>query len=1090
MKIKLSFFVALSVLILNSASGFAQMNWKKMDKSKQSPNAALFVKKENMPKKYDLFSLKTKALKMAESTQIELPNASGSLSKFTLKESTNLSPKLAAKFPMISSYTAYGIDDPTAMAKISVGTDGFHAVIFSARETTVYIDPYTKDKKTFIAYKRDQLNPSDDVFTCQVEDFTKNTANLEQNFLRTANDGNLRTYRMAIVSSGEYAQFHLNNQNIAANATVQVKKAAVLSAMNTTLARVNGIFEKDMGIRMVLVDNNDDVIFLDANNDGITDGSPSEMIDEVQTICDTRIGNANYDIGHIFSVGGDGLAGLGVVCQTGGKARGVTGRSEPIGDPYDIDFVVHEIGHQFGATHTQNNNCQRTNQTAVETGSGSTIMGYAGICSPNVQNNSDDYFHAVSIAQMSSTVLSTASCAVVTSTNNSAPVANAGADFSIPKSTPFVLRGSATDAQGIASLTYNWEQTDTEIATMPPVSTSIVGPMFRSLPSKTTPNRYMPDLATVVAGNLSTTWEVIPSVARELNFSFLVRDNNIGGGSLSRDDAKITVTNAAAFTVSAPSTQVSWDVGSSQTITWNVGATNTAPINCQNVNIKLSTDGGLTFPIILKSNTTNDGSEEIIIPNNPTEQARILVEAADNIFYNVNASSFVINSTKPTFILNPQNPIETVCNIGNQTASFVLDLDFVNGFSEDVSFSATGQPTNTTVTFNPTTTNIDGNVTMQIGNLNGVVAQNYNINITGTSRSITQQIDVVLNVNSNQFEEVVLTSPSNNATEIPIKATLNWENDNNFASFQIQLANNINFTDIIATNNVSTNSFTTTSLLGNTDYYWRVKPLNSCGEGNFSSPFKFRTLTPSYCESTFTDEPGGSEHITNVTFGNINNDSGNDTADGYQDFTSISTTLQRGDTNEISVTFNTAGFQDHCFVFIDWNQDFEFDLTDEKYDLGVEFEDVGTRTFTITVPDNALFGSTRMRVLIEYEDPNDGSGIGPCDEDHLTEWGETEDYTITIVDDVNSIDDTTFESFNLYPNPVKGEFNLTFLTSNPNQVVLQLYDLSGRLIEEKEYANVGNYFSKQVFFNRPSAGLYLLKITNGEEVTTRKLIMQ
>ena len=461
---------------------------------------------------------------------------------------------------------------------------------------------------------------------------------------RNADDGNLRTFRLAIVCSGEYAQFHLTRQGVSSTATDAVKKAAVLSAMNTSMTRINGVYERDLGVKMEIVANNDIIIFLDASTDNITDGNARTMIGEVQTICDAEIGTANYDIGHIFSIGGAGLAGLGVVCVTGQKARGVTGIGSPVGDPYDIDYVSHEMGHQFGATHTFSNSCggNRTNSTAVEPGSGSTIMAYAGLCGPNVQSNSDDHFHAVNIDQMWSTIQGSASCATVTSNGNTAPTSNAGADFSIPKSTPFVLRGVGTDVDTGNVLTYNWEQIDTEIATMPPLSTNTGGPAFRSSPSSTSPDRYMPALATVIAGNISTTWEVVPSVARELNFSLVVRDNNAGGGNSARDNMKVTVANDDVFTVSTPNSAVTWNAGTTQTISWNKGTTDTAPINCQNVNIKLSIDGGITFPITIVSNTPNDGTEDIVIPNNTTTSARIMVEAADNIFYNINSTNFNI----------------------------------------------------------------------------------------------------------------------------------------------------------------------------------------------------------------------------------------------------------------------------------------------------------------------------------------------------------------------------------------------------------------------------------------------------------------
>ncbi|SHM97587.1 reprolysin-like metallopeptidase [Polaribacter sp. KT 15] len=1004
MVIKLNKFFISALFICFSLTVQGQEIWQKIDQK----NSALQKKElrsfKNFPDKFSLYNLdvnqvKTNLNSKAKTafTTIKLPNSEGDLELFKLKESSNFEKGLAEKFPSIKSYTAIGITNPTSFAKVSVGLDGFHAVIFSTNGKTVYVDPYSKDNKEYIVYKTSDLKEEDHHFKCDVEEVASKQIAPEI-AAKSLNDGNLRTFRLALVCSGEYAQFHLNNQGISAAASDSEKKAAVLSAMNTSMTRVNGLFEKDLAVKMVIVANNDEVIFLDADTDNITDGDPDEMIDEVQTIADARIGTANYDIGHIFSIGGDGLAGLGVVCVTGQKAKGVTGRSSPIGDPYDIDFVAHEMGHQFGATHTQNNDCQRTNTTAVEPGSASTIMGYAGICAPNVQGQSDDYFHAVSIKQMQNVIASTASCATLTSNNNSAPVASAGLDYSIPKSTPFVLRGNATDADGVSSLTYNWEQTDNEVGTMPPNSTNNVGPMFRSLPSKVSSDRYMPALATVISGSVSSTWEVLPSVAREMNFSLLVRDNNNTGGGTSRDDMVVTVEDADAFTVTSQNTATVWDAGSSQTITWNKGTTDVAPINCANVNIRLSIDGGLTFPIILAANTANDGSEVISVPNNVTTQARILVEAADNIFYNVNSVNFEIESTTPSFLITNTSGELSACNTGNQTVDYILNLDFINGYSENVTFAATGNPSGSEVSFNPTSINSDGNVTLSVSNLDGITAGDYEINIAANSTGVNQTINLNLNITDANLAVTTLLTPTNQATEVSLIEILTWQEDVNASFYNVEVSSNSNFTDIVSSGTSSTNNYQVNNLNPDTEYYWRVKGVNNCNEGAFSTPFRFTTETPEYCAATYTDEAGGSEHITNVTFNSINNTSGNDTVDGYQDFTSINTNVFRNETYTITVTFDTAGFQDHCYVFIDWNRDFLFDKETERYDLGTKLEDISTATFSINVPSDAKFGKTTMRVLIEYDDPDDGFGDGPCDADQKTEWGEVEDYSITVTE--------------------------------------------------------------------------------------------
>lgn len=804
----------LFVFYLSIANLFSQQLWTRIHKDAITQQKKRTFSTNSLPKQYVLMSLDLDRFKntlsslesknTSNSKIIQLPNANGKLVRFSIKETSYLASGLAEKFPMIKSFSAQGIDNPSSSAKISIGKDGVHAIIFSANEGTSYINPYTKDYKEYIIYKKSSLASIKDEFLCEVED-TVQEKNISPSQRKNADDGNLRTYRMAIACTGEYAQFHINNQGVSSTASDTEKKAAVLSAMNTTITRINAVYEKDLAVRMIIVDNNDALIFLNADTDGLTNNDANTLIDESQAKCDNIIGDANYDIGHTFSTGAGGLAQLNSVCVTNYKAQGVTGRSRPIGDTYDIDYVAHEVGHQFGATHTFNNSCDgnRSSSTAVEPGSGSTIMGYAGICSPNVQNVSDDYFHAVSIAQMWNHVQGAGSCATSTSTGNNAPTANAGNDVSIPKSTPFVLKGEATDADGTSSLTYTWEQIDNEVATMSPVSTNTGGPMFRSLSPSKSPNRYMPALSTVLSGNTSTTWEVLPSVARELDFALTVRDNHLGGGNSARDDIKVTVTDAEAFTVTTPSSAVSWGVGSTQTITWNKGTTDQSPINCANVNIKLSTDGGLTYPITLKSNTPNDGSEDIIIPDNPTTNARILVEAADNIFYNINNVNFSIFPTAPTYSIVNNTGDMSVCNVATNELVFDFDYNTLYGFNETVNLSYSGAPANSTVTLSNPSISSDGKFTLTVTNLTNVTKGDYTITVTATSGTITKSVDILLNVNDrlcnssgNILSQLSITNVTFNDINNSSTKTTGYSDFTN-QSTEIVRGNNYNLTTVI-----------------------------------------------------------------------------------------------------------------------------------------------------------------------------------------------------------------------------------------------------------------------------------------------------
>lgn len=578
---------------------------------------------------------------------LKFPMHDGNMETFQVYNAPVMHPDLAAKFPNIHSYVGFGTTDKTAMIRFSVTLFGFHGFISSGKTGSTYIDTYTKDLDYYIVYNKKNI-VSNRSFECLVED--EPSEEIEPVFFSprntnsiNANSGIFRTYRLAMACTIEFSAFHINAAG-ANNATLEAKKAVVLAAMNVTMTRVNGIFEKDMALTMQLIPNNDEIIFIDS--DSFNNNNSSQLINQSQTVINSFIGSANYDIGHTVSTGGGGLAQLNSPC-TNSKARGITGASSPVGDPFDVDYVAHEMGHQYGATHTFNNSCDGniSNATAVEPGSGSTIMAYAGICAPNVQNNSDPHFHAVSLAQMDNFVAGIGDCSENQQNFNTAPVINFIPNYTIPASTPFFLPGNATDTDNDV-LTFCWEQTNNNISQQPPVSTSASGPNFRSLPPSSSPVRYLPQLPTVLLGSTQDTWEVVPDVSRTMNFALVVRDNvAVLGGQTARRNMTVTTHNTGqAFTVTSQNqSNVTWLANESHAITWNVAGTTSAPINTQNVKILLSTDGGQNFDIVLLESTPNDGNENIVVPNNISSQfCRIMVQGVGNIFYNVNTTPFSI----------------------------------------------------------------------------------------------------------------------------------------------------------------------------------------------------------------------------------------------------------------------------------------------------------------------------------------------------------------------------------------------------------------------------------------------------------------
>ena len=576
---------------------------------------------------------------------IYIPIPDGSFQRFKFYESPTMEPELQAKYPEIRTYTGQGIDDPYATIKLDFTPHGFHAQILSPNGR-VFIDPHNQgDIYHYISYYTKDYKKAAE-FECQVfyDEHTIEEPNYNIEAPLAPSGSQLRTYRLANAATGEYTIFH--------GGTVTLGLAAVTTSVN----RVNGVYEKEVAVRMVLVANNNLIIYTNPSTDPYSNNDGFAMLSQNISNLNSVIGSANYDIGHVFSTGGGGVAYLGVVC-TSNKAGGVTGSPSPIGDPFDIDYVAHEMGHQFKANHSFNGNagsCAGSNRnasTAYEPGSGSTIMAYAGICgSQNLQSNSDAYFHVISFDEIVAftTTGSGNSCAVITNTGNNPPVVTVpSGGFYIPKSTPFSLTGSATDPNGDA-LTYCWEEFDLGPAGAPN-SPSGDAPIFRSFTPVSSPTRIFPKVSDLV-NNTSTIGELLPSYARNLKFRLTVRDNRAGGGGVDRKQINFAVDgNSGPFVVTSPNTSVSWYGNTSQTVTWNVANTNASPVNCSNVRILLSTDGGYNFNTVILSSTPNDGSEIITVPNLPTTQARIKVEAVGNIFFDISNANFtIINNPVPS----------------------------------------------------------------------------------------------------------------------------------------------------------------------------------------------------------------------------------------------------------------------------------------------------------------------------------------------------------------------------------------------------------------------------------------------------------
>lgn len=1088
-----------TIMLLVSFAGFSQTKsiWKPIRETELSSEPK--VRRSSFPTHYELFQLDLNSLKTAllaapmrdvkgkSKLIIELPNTQGQLEHFRVVETPCMEPALAAKYPMIKAYAAQGIEDPTATARFSVTQFGLHSMTLSGEKSTVFIDPYTEDRANYIVYSKSSLVKDSNNFACLTEQGIELPSLKSSNSMLSTDDKKLRTYRLAQSCDAEYGNI------FAGSGTDAQKRANIQAQMALTITRVNGVYEKDLAITLIFIANNDQLIYYgDVNSDPWN----GEYNTQTGITIDGTVGFDAYDIGHNFNTDGGGNAGcIGCVCSTNDdpnsgfhKGTGMTGMDTPTGDAFDIDYVAHEMGHQFGGFHVQSSSGCRSGSglTEVETGSGSSIMGYAGICPANVQNHSDDYFGYVNIRDISANVKTgvSSACPQITDFVNNPPTANAGGDYVIPKSTPFALTGVGSDPDGDA-ITYNWEQNDpgNPNSAAAPNATRAVGPMFRTLPSSTSPTRYFPKMATVLTGATSNTWEVCPSIARDLNFSLTVRDNKAGGGQTASDLMKVTVNaTAGPFIVTAPNTAVSWGPGSTQTVTWNVAGTDTNGINAKFVDIYLSNDTAGSFPVLLASKVPNDGSETISVPNTAGTQNRIMVKAYDNIFFDVSNANFTIPAATSTFfagfngVAGEQN--KSACT--GSSISYTIDYKALAGFSGTTSFSATGNPAGTTVTFSPTTLSGDGTVTMTVSNTTGAAAGFYTLAVTATSGATSKAFNYYLELFNSTFPAMALQTPADQAVGLPTTVTATWAANSNATSYDIQLANDQAFTIIVATGTTTGTSYTFNGLYQTSNYFWRVMPKNVSCSGSYSAGFKFTTG-----QTTCTDFYSTNVPLTISASGAPTvNSTLSVPSGGTINSISVSMDITHTWINDLgAILISPAGTQINLFT--------NPCTSDDIQDIQATFDDNGSAVVCGTTPGisgtvlplqplsglagQSSTGTWTLRIKDYYN--QDGGAING--------WS----LNICTVSPALAVNENTLANFNLYPNPNNGNFTINFDADNSSPVEVKVFDLRGREIYSNKYTNQ-SLFDETINLDAVQSAVYLLKVKNGNRSVTKKIVIE
>ena len=637
LKISLLFTMSFIGLVSFAQSTFTEVKISKEDVSKMLEiNVPLTASVYD----FDVARLQEK-LNSVSYTEFDLPNSEGKSVNYNLKESSLMEDELQTKYPEIKSYAGYG-DNGEYIRLTATPYNGVNGIIITSdRSNSLIVQNIPGTNKSAI-YKRNDAKFGKD-FECSTPENLEEV-NATNSTNRAADDSILRTFRIAISTTGEYANYH--------GGTL----ASVNAAITTSLARINSIYELEFSIRLILIGGNDVNIYLNGATDPYSGTNDGNYNQDLADTLDANLSDSSYDVGHLYAgIGNNGNAGcIACVCVNGTyptrnhKGSGYTTSTVPIGDRWDIDFVAHEMGHQFGGIHTFTHQSEGFGISQMEPGSGTTIMGYAGITiTADVQDVSDPYFHAISIQQIT-THAKSRFCDVETATGNAIPNVNAGSDITLPIGTPFVLTVSATDGDSSDNLSYCWEQFDENngLTTYPsPTNTNSDEPLFRSYIPSTSTSRTFPKLEDLLENGVNVNvWEKIPTVGRFADFRLTVRDNAANGGANSFDDMRVTWdASKGPLEVTSQSTEgIVWNRNTTETIVWDENSTNTMT-GASNVNILLSIDGGLTYPITLASNVANNGSATITVPDNPAPYCRVRVQPTNAPFFAINTVNFAID---------------------------------------------------------------------------------------------------------------------------------------------------------------------------------------------------------------------------------------------------------------------------------------------------------------------------------------------------------------------------------------------------------------------------------------------------------------
>ncbi len=1008
---------------------------------------------------------------------LEIPMPNGEMERFQIQEAPIMHPDLARKYPLLHSYVGAGIDDPTASLRFDLTPFGFHAMILSGRHGGVFIDPYAQnDTQHYIVYYQKDLS-KDTQFKCYFSDNEDTHSGMVPSTSQNIQgDCMLRTYRLALACTGEYADFHGGT------------KASVMAAFHTTMTRVNGIFERDAAINLELIANTDELIFLDAATDPYTTSFPTGN----QAVCDDIIGSANYDIGHLLGIGDGGSAERSSCCVEGLKAEGYSTLASPVGDGFDINFVSHEFGHQFGCSHTASATCNNTPSTSVEPGNAYTVMGFDFFCDPIIEDVRGAYFHAINILEITENIINgpAGSCATITDPGNTPPSVDGGnTHYYLPVSTPFKLTAEGNDIDGDA-LTFCWEQMDNEEVVNPPVPTNTAGPAFRSYDPAEAPFRYFPAIEYIVDGT-DYLWEVLPGVSRVMNFRVTARDNFPGGGCTDIDDVDLTFTETAGpFLVEKPNVNETWYQDALYTVSWDVANTDKEPVSCAEVDLLLSLDGGYTYPIILATEVANDGSHVITAPQVSTSMARVMVICSDNIFFDISDENFSIEvATAPSLTMAINPPKQEVCGI-TENGNYTLSFSSLGGFNEEITLDATGIPSGAVFSFSENPVIPPKSVDLILDDLENVVTGSYTITITAATASTTIEQEVSINVNNDLPDMINLTSPIDGATNELLLPAFSWEEGGNTNTYIFEIATDAEFgNSLIERSYLNENNYILSKALEPlTVYYWRVLPESTCIESaEEATVFSFQT-SGEVCKQYTNVEPAYIQGFLNSITSTITIEEDYEILDA-----NISMEIYHKLVGDLKASLTSpSGITIELFNRPGVTSSNPFGCT--RDDMLVTFDDETSSTSDdfhntcISGTDYAIEGA--FQPINALSALNGQSSLGDwvltVSDEKFSHAGAIDSWSLEFCLDAGGTSGSSQPdsklNFNLFPNPASNNITLALSQPTSSRLRIMIYDVIGNLHKEITMEKTAPFFQQQIDLHDLPAGSYLILLRDSNTI--------